>query len=70
MPRRRRSYIVQRNQGGVVRYYGDFRPWADVGGKVEALKPKDAPSATTDEKLAQILAAARIAELEDRRRRK
>lgn len=70
MPRKRRSYIVPRNQGGVVRYYGDFRQWADVGGKVEALKPKGSPSATTDEKLAQILVAERIQSLEDRRRRK
>ncbi len=62
--------MYTRNQGGVRRYYGDFRDFADVGGSREALIPKGAERATTDEKLAQALAAERIGDLETRRRRK
>lgn len=70
MPRKRKSRIYTRMQGGQVRYYADFRDFADVGGKREALIPKGADRATTDEKLAQALVAARLEELEARRRRK
>ena len=70
MPKKRNSYVYKRNQGGAVRFWGDFREWSDVGGKREPLRPKGAVQATTEEKLAQLLVSARIAELEDRRRRK
>lgn len=69
MPRRRRSRVYSRNQGGAVRYYGDFRDFSDVGGGREALIPSGAEQATTDERLAQLLAARRLTDLEGRRRR-
>ena len=53
MPRKRRGYLIARNQGGAVRFYGDFRPWADVGGRVEALIQEGTKYATTDAALAQ-----------------
>lgn len=70
MPKARKTRLYTREQGGVVRYYGDFRDFGDVGGKREALIPQGADRATSDEKLAQGLLAARLAELEAMRRRK
>lgn len=70
MPRNRKSRLYSRWQGGQRRYYADFRDFADVGGKREALIPKGADRATTDEKLAQIVLAERLGDLEARRRRK
>jgi integrase len=68
MARKRSGFIYTRQQGGEVRYYGDFRDFADVGGKREALIPRGAERATTDLVLAQSLAASRLADLEARRR--
>lgn len=62
--------LYTRNQGGVARFYADLRDYGDVGGRREALTPKGAKTATTDEALAQALLADRIADLEDRRRRR
>jgi integrase len=70
MPKPRMSRVYVRMQGGVPRYYGDFRDFADVGGSREALIPMGAERATTDEKLAQAIVAERLAELEGRRRHK
>lgn len=64
VPRRRRSRIYTMRG----RYYGDFRDFADVGGKREALVPKGATLATTDADVAESIAVARVKELEDRRR--
>ena len=63
MANKRGKRVFIRDQGGVVRFYGDFRDYGDVGGKVEALIPANAKRATTDEKLAQLITAARIADL-------
>ena len=62
------SRIYWRERGGERRAYGDFRDFADVGGGREALKTKDAKSATTDPDLAAQLATDRVQELEARRR--
>lgn len=60
MPRRRRSRVYRMRD----RCYGDFRDYADVGGKREALIPKGATLATTDADVAEALAVARVKELE------
>ena len=70
MPKKRSGYLIRRNQGGAVRFYGDFRPWTDVGGRVEALIQKGTSYATTDETVAHLIVAERIKELEERRIRK
>ena len=59
MPKKRKSRIYTREQGGAVRFYGDFRDFGDVGGRREALVPRGADLATTDEKLAVALVAER-----------
>lgn len=68
MPRRKRTRIYVRNQGGEARYYGDFRDYSDVGGKREALIPPEASSATADPDVAKKLAGERLRDLELRRR--
>jgi hypothetical protein len=45
------------------RWYGDFRPYADVGGGQEALRPDGERYATKDHPVAKRLAKARLAEL-------
>jgi hypothetical protein len=45
---------------GETYYYGDFRPFADVGGKVEPLRAPDARKATTDPVEAARLYAERV----------
>lgn len=71
MPRpRKNGRIYERKRGGVTRYYGDFRDYADVGGKQEALIPDGARSATSDPDEADELAAERLLELKERRIRK
>jgi hypothetical protein len=45
------------------RWYGDFRPYADVGGGQEALKPEGERCVTKDHPEAKRLAKARLAEL-------
>jgi integrase len=64
----RRNRLYWRNQGGVDRAYGDFRDFADVGGKREALVPAGAMRATSDADIAHKLIADRLGELEERRR--
>jgi hypothetical protein len=56
-PRRRQSRIYWRVRGGVRRAYGDFRDYADVGGKREPLIPEGEHFATTDLDVAIQLAA-------------
>lgn len=68
MPKRRGSRIYWRERGGERRAYGDFRDFADVGGRREPLKPEGAKQATSDPDIAQALAAARVEELERQRR--
>lgn len=63
---RKGTRIYRREQGGERRVYKDFRDFADGGGKREALIPKGAKQATTDEKLALAL----VEELEVLRRRR
>lgn len=70
MPRRRKSRIYTRNQGGVTRYYADFRDFADVGGGKEALIPPGERLATTDPDIAAALVAARLEELKAKRQNK
>lgn len=45
------------------RLYGDFRPYADVGGGQEALKPEGERYATKDYRVAKALAKERLREL-------
>lgn len=68
MPRQRKSRIYTRNRGEVVRYYGDFRDFADVGGGRESLTAPGERSATTDRAIAEKVAADRVQELQERRR--
>ena len=64
----RRKRLYWRDQGGTTRAYGDFRDFADVGGKREALIPPGAVRATSDPDIAHRLLADRLSELEERRR--
>jgi integrase len=65
MPRRRKSRVYWRTQGGESRAYGDFR---DLGGGREALRPDRNSPATTDPSIAEKLAADRVAELQAEKR--
>ncbi len=65
-PRRRKSRIYW-NHG---RLWGDFRDFADVGGKREPLIPKGDAQATTDPDLAAALASGRLTGLRALRRRR
>lgn len=67
MPKRSER-VYWREQGGERRAYGDFRDFRDVGGGREALKVKGAKRATTDPDVAADIAAARVKDLERRRR--
>ena len=74
MPRKRGSNgskrigrIYTRNQGGVTRFYADFRDFADVGGGREALIPPGERRATTDPDVAAALATKRLQELQAKR---
>ena len=64
----RRKRLYWRDQGGVERAYGDFRDFADVGGKREALVPPGSARATSDPDIGHKLMAERLSELEERRR--
>jgi integrase len=68
MSRAKRSRIYWREQGGVRRAYGDFRDYADVGGRQEALVATSEKRATADPDTAQTLVARRIEELDGLRR--
>jgi integrase len=65
--KKKESRIYTRNQGGAVRFYGDFR---NIGGGREALAPKGEKLATTDPDIAAKLAADRVKQLEENRRNK
>ena len=68
-PRSKRILIQPRRSAktGETYYYGDFRPFADVGGKVEPLRAPDARTATTDPVEAARLYAERVAAYEAQR---
>lgn len=61
--------LLPRSRGGPIRYYADFRDYADVGGKVEKLAPPGQFHATTDFADAKAYAESWLAELIDRRNR-
>ncbi len=67
MPKRQKTRLYVRCQGGVIRYYADFREFTDVGGRREALISRGASQATTDPVIAGALAAERLKELVARR---
>ena len=60
--------IFTRNQGAVHRFYADFRNFADVGGKREALVAPRQRRATDDPDVAAQVYAARLEELQRKRR--
>jgi len=62
--------IKIRFQGGIARYYGEFRDYAPEGGGREALRMEGHVHATTDPDIANILCAQRLVELEERRARR
>ena len=66
MPKKRSSRIYTMRG----RYYGDFRDFADVGGKREALRPEGQREATADVDVATKLASDRIEALKDAREAK
>ena len=67
-PRKRKSRIYWRQQGGARRAYLDVRDYRDVGGGQEALRAAGERQATTDPDVAQVLAARRLRELDELRR--
>lgn len=67
MSKRTRKRIYWREQGRARRAWGDFRDYADVGGKREPLKVPGETRATTDADLADALAAKRVTELQRKR---
>ncbi len=69
-PRKRQSRVYWRVRSGTRRAYGDFRDYADVGGKLEPLIPIGERFATTDPDLALRLALRRLEELEAARKRR
>lgn len=66
--RRKRDRVYWRNRAGVNRAWGDFRDYVDVGGGREPLVADGERIATTDPDVAQMLAAARVRELDAHRR--
>jgi integrase len=66
----RRLGPYPRVQGGVRRWYGDFRRYADVGGRREPLVAAGEKLATTDELVAGTLYHAKAAAYENARRGK
>nr|MBA2302182.1 site-specific integrase [Acidobacteriota bacterium] len=69
-PRKRKSRIYWRSQGGARRAWFDGRDYAEVGGGREPLIASGERFATTDPDVATQLAAARLTELETARRRR
>jgi hypothetical protein len=67
-PKRKRSIVYWRSRGGVRRAYRDFREYADLGGRQEALIAPGEKLATTDPVIAHALANARVRDLEAQRR--
>ena len=68
--KRKRSRVFWREQGGAQRAYADFRDYADVGGRREALIVPGETLATTDLGIAEVLAAKRLADLNQLRARR
>lgn len=66
MPRKRTSRVYYRNG----RAWGDFRDYADMGGKLEPLIAPGEKYATTDPDVANKLAADKVTDYERRRRNK
>jgi integrase len=64
-----RVRIYTRTRGGATRYYLDARDYADVGGGREALSPGQG-RATADPDEAEVLAGARLKELQELRLRR
>lgn len=62
--------IYWRDQGNAKRAYADFRDYADVGGRQEALIPPGERRATSDPDIAAVLVVARLEELQERRKNK
>jgi hypothetical protein len=69
-PRKRKSRVYWREQGGTRRAWFDGRDYRDVGGVREPLVAPGERFATTDSDVAGKLAAERLAELETARRRR
>jgi integrase len=69
-PRKRKSRIYWREQGGARRAWFDGRDYADVGGRREPLVASGERAATTDPDVATQLAAERLQELETARRQR
>ena len=67
MPKNR---LYTRTRNGVTRFYGDFRDYADVGGRRESLIAGGTSAATTDRDLAETLMARRLVHLKDAHRRR
>ena len=59
-----RIYRKKKKKGGHV-LYGDFRDYAHVGGKQEALKPRGSRWATEDLEVAKAVAEARLRKLQE-----
>jgi integrase len=68
-PRKRKSRVYWRDQGGARRAWFDGRDYGEVGGKLEPLVARGERFATTDSDVATRLAGERLAELENARRR-
>jgi len=60
--------IYTRHQGGIARFWGDFRNYAAEGGKREPLVPEGQSRATDDAAVAAKLYGDRLAALEHKRR--
>lgn len=70
MGRKKQGRLYTRVRGGEARYYADFRDFADVGGRQEALIAPGDRAATTDPVIAQKLLSDRLAELQALKRGK
>ncbi len=69
-PRKRKSRVYWRDQGGARRAWFDGRDYREVGGRLEPLMAPGERFATTDPDVATRLAAQRLDELEAARRRR
>lgn len=68
--RKQTDRISWRTRGGPPRAYGDFRDYADAGGKREPLVAPGELLATTDPVVARVLLGRRLEQLDARRRGK
>jgi integrase len=69
-PRKRKSRIYWREQGGACRAWFDGRDYRDVGGRLEPLVAPGERFATSDPDVATRLASQRLQEFETARRRR